>query len=538
MDPRDSEAPASLASPVFSCGEGGPYPDYEAPAVETIADLVRLCAERFAEMAAFEWPDGSAATYGRLAVSAETVASRLAAMAPCDAAGCPPPGPLVGIAVDDPFLFAAAFFGTLMAGCVAVLASEGDDPSALVGGRQLAVLLDRGVLGSWGVEVPSSVGVAAAPVRHSEPTAHEARPPSSDGDGGDRDEGAVPVRVILGSSGTSGARKAVMLTERGICADMVAGLQKYTFSKGGRYLALLPRSHAFGLVCDLMAPLATGGTICVVPDSRAAVAMLAHFAPTQLNVPPRFAAALADLLDSSPDPERVTGGRLRKILCGGAGVDASLIARLRAYGIEAFGCYGLSECSPCVAVNRDEWHKDGSAGVPLNCNEIFIEADGGLMGAPAVGGASTPVGQICIRGTNVMAGYLDRPDLTETVLDDGLLRTGDVGRIDADGFLWVVGRMDDTIVLQDGTKVAPEELEAALRELPEVAEALVLSAEADGGEGLGAVVRACEGYSLDAVGRQVRAVRLPGGRMLAQVRATYEELPKTPTGKLIRKGVR
>ena len=119
---------------------------------------------------------------------------------------------------------------------------------------------------------------------------------------------------------------------------------------------------------------------------------------------------------------------------------------LRKYGIFAYGCYGLSECSPCGAVNRDNFYKDGSAGVPLNCNQIAIANDG----------------EILISGTNVMLGYYEDIDATERIIINGVLHTGDLGYIDEDGFLFITGRKSNLIVFNDGTKCSPEILEAQI----------------------------------------------------------------------------
>lgn len=523
---------------------GAPYPDYDAPGIETVADLVRLAGSRYADAAAFEWADGASVSYAGLFAAADAVATALGAICPEPARNSDARGlrPLVRIPSRDPFLFAASFFGTLLAGLVAVPCPGEDDPRRLVGDRGFAATLGDDLLSSLGVSIPSASAAGRRRALSPRPSSGGRRAGldadvarrAGIGAAGGHLPAVDQVRVVLGSSGTTGARKAVMLTERGIFADLVAGLRRYSFPEGGRHMAVIPCSHAFGIVCDLLGPLATGGTVCVPPDPRAALLQLARFCPTQLNVPPRFASVLADLLDAGRDPRGLTGGRLKKMLCGGAGLDPAVSRRLRAHGIEALGCYGLTECSPCVSVNRDGWRKDGSAGLPLGCNEVLVDVGGALLGAGA--GEATPVGEICVRGPNVMAGYLDDPALTGSVLHDGLLRTGDLGRIDADGFLWVAGRADDLLVLPDGTKVAPEVPERAIREIPGVVEALVYLAEdARGARVLGARVHVREGYDARDVERAVRRADLPDGLVLGEVLTTRDELPKTTTGKLRRR---
>ncbi len=334
---------------------------------------------------------------------------------------------------------------------------------------------------------------------------------------------SVPAGVctLAASSGTSGDPKVVMLSETGLLADLTAGLELYEFARGGRYAKLLPYSHAFGLVCDLLAPLVTGGTIALPHASATFVAELPHLAPTALNLPPRAAAMLADLLDAST----YKLSSLRKILCGGAGLAASVTQRMRVHGIEAFGCYGLTECSPCVSVNRDGWHKDGSCGVALGCNEV----------------RTGDAGEVLVRGANVMAGYLGRPELTASRIDrDGWLHTGDVGHIDSDGFLFVDGRLDDVIVLADGTMVAPEVLERALEAHPAIEQALVYGMP---DKRSGQVVLACKLVLRDGAGCDAqrdsadfaRSMQTPDGARIEHVETSGEPLPLSPAGKLIRR---
>lgn len=329
------------------------------------------------------------------------------------------------------------------------------------------------------------------------------------------------VCTLAASSGTSGDPKVVMLTEAGLLADLTAGLELYEFARGGRYAKLLPYTHAFGLVCDLLAPLVTGGTIAVPHASATFVAELPHMAPTALNLPPRAAAMLADLLDAGT----YKLPSLRKILCGGAGLATGVTQRMRIHGIEAFGCYGLTECSPCVSVNRDSWHKDGSCGVALGCNEVCVSERG----------------EVLVHGANVMAGYLGRPELTARRIDsDGWLHAGDVGHIDNDGFLFVDGRLDDVIVLADGTMVAPEVLERTLGANLTIAQALVYGMP---NKRSGQVALACKlvlREGTDDTGERAaidfaRSIQTPDGARIERVEVACEPLLLSPAGKLLRR---
>lgn len=271
------------------------------------------------------------------------------------------------------------------------------------------------------------------------------------------------VCTILHSSGTSSAPKGIMLSQNNICSDVVSGLQKYSMRKGDRFVNLIPYYHAFGIVCDLLGPLLVGATIYILDNKKLFLAEMPRIKPTILNVPPVIAETLLKLIKSTGNADMLTGGCLRKILCGGAGLKAAVAKELREYGIFAYGCYGLSECSPCVAVNRDDYYKDGSAGVLLNCNTLTIAEDG----------------EILISGTNVMLGYYNDPEATAKVIIDGILHTGDLGYIDDDGFLFITGRKSNLIVFSDGTKCCPEILEEQIVINTPAEEALVYKSSND-----------------------------------------------------------
>ena len=451
--------------PAYACPDsaeqeafGGPYPLYDAPRFASFAELVAYIDATWGGSIAFETADKQAVSYHELV---ERITRERMEM---DGAS---EGRFVEVLDADPVQFAARYLAVVSSGRCAVLCRlAGEQKDQLAG-------------------VPEGVCTLAA------------------------------------SSGTSGDPKVVMLTEAGLLADLAAGLELYEFARGGRYAKLLPYTHAFGLVCDLLAPLVTGGTIAVPHASATFVAELPRMASTALNLPPRAAAILADLLDAGT----YKLPSLRKILCGGAGLAASVTQRMRVHGIEAFGCYGLTECSPCVSVNRDGWHKDGSCGVALRCNEIRT-GEGG---------------EVLVRGANVMAGYLGRPELTAARIDsDGWLHTGDVGHIDKDGFLFVDGRLDDVIVLADGTMVAPEVLERALGANLTIAQALVYGMP---DKRSGQVVLACklvlrEGTDNAAERAAIdfaRSVQTPDGARIEHVEVSCEPLPLSPAGKLLRR---
>ena len=430
--------------------KGGDVTAGYASGLESFEELVERLADRAGDPA-FLRADGRLTTYGQLA---NAIARRRHERAACGE------GRLAFVRETDYEAFAIEFLATVSAGGIAVLCPLSEDQAAAL---------------------PSV-------------------PPG--------------VCTIIRSSGTSGQAKAVMLTERGILADLAGGLATYRFGPGERNASMLPAAHAFGLVCGLLGPLATGGTVCVASSLQAFLAELPRLAPHTTNLPPRGAAALLQAIESVPDWQPPG---LRKTLVGGAGLPASLARDLRKHGVEAHGCYGLTECSPCVAVVPDGRQADGSCGVALPCNEVAVAADGELL----------------VRGANLMAGYLGHTDLTQMALRDGWLHTGDAGHIDRQGLLWVDGRLDDLIVLADGRKVSPEPLERALMDHPDVLEAMVEPSDVGGVVALRALVRVREGADRSDV--KLFSCALGGGDTPVIEHVEFvEELPHTATGKLRR----
>ena len=156
------------------------------------------------------------------------------------------------------------------------------------------------------------------------------------------------------------------------------------------------------------------------------------------------------------------GGNLEVIICGGAGLDTKIEKDFYDFGIQILNGYGITECSPVVAVNRPHDYKFGSVGKILPCNKVKI-ADPDKDGA----------GEILVSGTNVMKGYYKDPESTAEAFDGEWFKTGDYGMIDEDGFLFITGRKKNLIILSNGENVSPEGIEQELMRLPYVKEVVV-----------------------------------------------------------------
>lgn len=404
------------------------YPLYPVSHHLTFRSLIADSCTGFRNLVLFETTNGQT-TYGEFAAQIAAGCRRLS--------GFQNQYILISVARTD--LFAIALFATVLSGNIACIANPtAGDAAFPFRSLQLAACIEEKTVLEW-VRGAVSVGSNFDWL------------PQQSGDEPDR------RAVILCSSGTTAEPKGVCLSQRNLCSCAEAGIQLLEYPKGCRYVSVLPMYHAFGIVGDLLGAIYTGGTLCLPDSFYQLFVSLRRFRPDAMHLPPAAADRLAALLRSEPVPDQLTGGRLRKIMCAGAPLNRRTITELRGYGIQTFAAYGLTECSPCVSMNRDLDYKDGSCGLILANNRVKIAPDG----------------EILVHGDGVMRGYLDDPALTAQTIVDGWLHTGDLGHLDADGFLYVTGRKKNLIVFPDGTKLVPEALEDKLNRWAEIAECLV-----------------------------------------------------------------
>ena len=326
------------------------------------------------------------------------------------------------------------------------------------------------------------------------------------------------LAVIAQSSGTTSVAKGVMLSQKNLLSDTIGGMTYYDYPLGAVYYHILPYSHLFGIVAELLGPLYSGGTICFSDNKLNFFKDMQYFQPTHMNLPPALVYAIEKMLLATNDPTAATGGRLQKIMCAGAALNEQSRVYMRSCGIHVFPAYGLTECSPCVSMNSDLFMKPGSVGKILPCCEVSILD-----------------GEIAVRGDNVMLGYWNDPEATANTIRNGWLYTGDMGYIDREGFLFLTGRKTNIIVFEDGTKIMPEIIETAVNRIDGIDECLVAKTNRDNrvflhitavcSEGNETSLRTHITHCLDEFGLFGRV----GSVVLQQ-----EPLPKNKLGKIIR----
>jgi long-chain acyl-CoA synthetase len=278
------------------------------------------------------------------------------------------------------------------------------------------------------------------------------------------------VAVVFYTSGTTGEPKGVMLTHRNILYNverMVA--TPYMFRSDDVLLGCLPLSHGFGQICGMLTGFRAGISIVMMPrfSGREALALMTeHRCTVFMGVPTMY----VKLLDAVAQGGQVP--RLDRVYSGGSALPVKTLEEVRStFGCPVYEGYGMTETSCSVAYHYPGvTFRSGTVGVPITGITVGIaRPNADRIDLLPVG----EVGEIVVRGPNVMAGYLGRPDITAEVLTDGWFLTGDLGRLDGDGYLSVVGRKKD-LILRGGYNVYPREIEEILVGHPAVAQVAVI----------------------------------------------------------------
>lgn len=338
------------------------------------------------------------------------------------------------------------------------------------------------------------------------------------------------VAALIYTSGTTGEPKGVMLTHDNL--NFIAGRssEMRRLTPADRVYAVLPVSHVFGLASVLNGTLYQGAQLDLVPrfDAEALARALAEDGITIFQGVPQMYGRLAAL--AGPNG-RLAAPRLRYISSGGAPLDLGLKARVEAlWGLRLHNGYGLTETSPTVTTTRIESPaQDDSTGPALPDVGLRIVGPDGSVAPPG------QVGEIEVRGRLVMKGYYRAPEQTAAAMTrDGYFRSGDLGRLDERGNLYVVGRAKE-VIIRSGFNVYPAEVESVLADHPDVAVAAVLGRKAaDGNEEVVAFVQARPGRAVDVAAlRAHAAARLAPYKRPGSYRVVAE-LPAAATGKLLK----
>jgi long-chain acyl-CoA synthetase len=443
------------------------------------------------------------------------------------------PGSRVGIMVPNVPEFAVVYYGVLRAGGVVV------PMNPLLKSREVAYYLEdsgASVIFAWHAvagEIADGVAKAGAEAIVVDPASFADLLAAAAPAGEVVDRAFDHTAVILYTSGTTGQPKGAELTHTNLAANVeVTASDLLHVGPEDVIFGGLPLFHSFGQTCTLNAAVAAGACLTLLPrfDPAQALQTLAdHRATVFAGVPTMYGAML-----QVRDRDRYDLSALRSCMSGGAAMPVEVLRQFE----DAFGCmvlegYGLSETSPVASFNHpDRERKPGSIGTPIRGVEMRVVDEAGVE-APR-----GEVGEIAIRGHNVMKGYWNKPEATaEAISEQGWFRTGDIGRVDEDGYFFIVDRKKD-LIIRGGYNIYPREIEEVLYEHPDVAEAAVIGmAHAELGEEVGAAVVAKPGATVTTetlqafVKANVAAYKYP--RRIWFVDA----LPKTSTGKILKREI-
>ena len=265
-----------------------------------------------------------------------------------------------------------------------------------------------------------------------------------------RDEGCV----VIFTAGTTGTSKAALLSNKAV----MAGVKNSCLGIRGifeqRYFLMLPLTHVFGFIRNLLCSLYTDSTLYICRDNRNAFREIPTFNPTILVLVPALANMALELTKMLG--VGILGNSLKNIICGAATVFPNLVVGYEKLGVKLSAGYGLTESSNLVSGNPLTLEKPTSVGLFYPCQEYRIKD-----------------GELLLKGDNILTEYLENPEDTANAFEDGYFKTGDLVKFDEDGFLYIVGRIKDTIVLSTGEKVAPAEIEAKFGEVDFVKDCLI-----------------------------------------------------------------
>ncbi len=274
---------------------------------------------------------------------------------------------------------------------------------------------------------------------------------------------------ILYTSGTTGQSKGVMLSQKNVVSNVESKLATLHLDENDIRLCILPMTHIFARVCDIYTWIRSGSRLVISNGREHVMDELQIVRPTYLNAVPYYYEKFwrwlrdTDQLENSDALRSLLGGRIRIANCGGAAIAGRVFDYYWDRNVQLIVGYGLTETSPVITSNRPGAIRRGSVGQVVPAVEIRLADDG----------------EILARGENVMQGYFRDPELTAATISDGWISTGDIGEIDQDGFLFIVGRKKELIVTKGGKNISPVYLESLLNEDLLIAQSMVVGDQQD-----------------------------------------------------------
>lgn len=304
------------------------------------------------------------------------------------------------------------------------------------------------------------------------------------------------MSILLFTSGTTDLAKGVMLSHKNVASDVMAVCSSLYIDSSDSALSILPIHHTYECTAGFLVLIYNGGSICFNEGLKHISKNLKEFKPTLLFLVPLILEGMYRKIWEQAAKKRGTkiklkialnisnflltvfkidvrkklfkqiheniGGKVRLVIAGAAAIDPNVSKGFMSMGVNVLQGYGLTECSPIVTVNREKSYRHNSIGLPLPNVEVMIDNPG-----------KDGIGEIMVKGSNVMLGYYENKLATEKVLKNGWLYTGDLGHMDNNGFVYITGRKKNVIVTKNGKNIFPEEVESYLNKSPYIMESLV-----------------------------------------------------------------
>lgn len=307
------------------------------------------------------------------------------------------------------------------------------------------------------------------------------------------------MTVLIFTSGTTGKAKGVMLCQKNLCAELMIAPTIFELTKEDRYMSFLPLHHTYECTCCFLMAIYKGSSVGFCQGLKYITKNLKELRPTMmLAVPALYEKLYATIWKNVRKQGKektlkrvikinrktkkvgidlgnvffkqirdIFGGRMKTLICGGAKINPEILDGLHDFGFNALQGYGLTEAAPMGAFNPQDAPNSRSIGVPFPGQAIKV-----------INSNEEGIGEICIKGPNIMMGYYKQPEETARVIDEeGWFHTGDLGYIDRDGYAYLTGRQKNVIITKNGKNVYPEELEYQLSNIDFVEESFVFGQE-------------------------------------------------------------
>ena len=381
------------------------------------------------------------------------------------------------------------------------------------------------------------------------------------------------LTVMLFTSGTTGTSKCVMLSEKNMVTAINGGCEAVNFTPDDTVVSVLPIHHTYELSHGMFSAMNYGMVVCINDSLKHVLKNFKLFRPTGLVLVPLFVNTMYQRIMKEAektgkkrklrvgmkisrflrhlkidvrkklfrDVQEAFGGRLVKIISGGAPLNPKMCDEFFEFGIQISEGYGITECSPLISVNPYFAAKDYSVGPAIPGCRARIELDGRIL-------PPGETGEIVVSGDNVMLGYYHNDEANAAVFtEDGWFRTGDMGHMDEDGYIYITGRCKSVIVLENGKNVFPEEIEEYLANVEGVKESVAVGRKAEGSDEIiltAIVVPDFDAFPKGATDEEIYKVlherivamnkKLASFKQVRALEIRREEFPKTTSRKIRR----